>query len=48
MLRKILLFALTSGLAAQLVVSLSRRAARRDGSLDRQAVQAWEEEGGSL
>lgn len=48
MLRKIFLFALSSGLVAQLVRSLSRRRARRDATFDKQAVQTWEDEGGSL
>ncbi|WP_428416023.1 hypothetical protein [Methylibium sp.] len=48
MLRKILMFTLTSGLAVQLVRSLSRRKAQRDALLDRDAVRTWEDEGGAV
>lgn len=48
MLRKILMFTLTSGLALQLVRSLSRRKAQRDALLDREAVRTWEDEGGAV
>lgn len=48
MLRKILMFTLTSGLAVQLVRSLSRRKAQRDALLDREAVRTWEDEGGAV
>ncbi|WP_421888093.1 hypothetical protein [Methylibium sp.] len=48
MLRKILVFTLTSGLAVQLVRGLSRRKARRDAQIDREAVRTWEEEGGAV
>lgn len=48
MLRKILVFTLSSGLAVQLVRSLSRRKAQRDALLDREAVRTWEDEGGTV
>jgi hypothetical protein len=48
MLRKILMFTLTSGLALQLVRGLSRRKAERDALVDREAVRTWEDEGGAV
>lgn len=48
MLRKILMFTVTSGLAMQLVRNLSRRKAQREALLDREAVRTWEEEGGAV
>lgn len=48
MLRKILMFAVTSGLTMQLVRHLSRRKAQREARLDRAAVRTWEEEGGAV
>lgn len=48
MLRKILMFTLTSGLALQLVRGLSRRKAERDALVDGEAVRTWEDEGGTV
>jgi hypothetical protein len=51
MLRKLLVFAVTSGLAAKAFNhwrgQRPLRASRRDGRIDRDAVQRWDDEGGA-
>jgi hypothetical protein len=51
MLRKLMVFAVTSGLAAKALqhwrAQRLQRASRRGSGLDRDAVQRWDDEGGA-
>jgi hypothetical protein len=47
MLRKLLMFLVTSGLAAKAMQRFSERRRSRDRTMDRRAEQRWDNEGGT-